>query len=77
MDFQKLFDAFMKNNGREPNFQEIMELEGLWHIVALKELYNPSTIQNLIYEDNPLIKLIPKLDDFEGASVSIPLKHKK
>ena len=39
---------------------------------ALKEHYTSDTVENLVYKDNPLLALMPKMEDFGGEN-SLPL----
>lgn len=40
---------------------------------ALKVLYDDQKIAKLFYEDNPLLALVPKFEDFGGASYPVPV----
>tara|TARA_Y100001938_G_scaffold97331_1_gene133197 strand:+ start:97 stop:1350 length:1254 start_codon:yes stop_codon:yes gene_type:complete len=40
---------------------------------ALKEHYKPLRVQNMVYQDNPLLALMPKYTKFGGENMPIPL----
>ena len=42
---------------------------------ALKAHYEPSgsVMKNLVYKDNPLLAMIPKMEKFGGKNLPIPL----
>lgn len=40
---------------------------------ALKELYDGQVIENLVYEDNPFLAMVPKKTDFGGKYKPIPI----
>lgn len=40
---------------------------------ALKTLYTDKKIENLVYKDNPLLALVPKMDRFVGENMKMPL----
>lgn len=40
---------------------------------ALKTLYTDKKIENLVYKDNPLLALMPKMERFFGENLKIPL----
>lgn len=42
---------------------------------ALKVHYTPQDVQNLVYEDNPFLAMVPKYTKFGGKNLPIPLKY--
>jgi len=40
---------------------------------ALKELYDDQKIANLVYKNNPFLAMVPKMDEFGGKYMPIPL----
>ena len=40
---------------------------------ALKAHYTDDTVMNLVYKDNPLLALMPKMENFGGKNLPIPL----
>lgn len=40
---------------------------------ALKEYYTDDKVLNMVYKDNPLLALMPKMEDFYGLNLPIPL----
>jgi len=40
---------------------------------ALKSLYTDEKIFNMVYSDNPLLALMPKMTNFEGKNLPIPI----
>lgn len=40
---------------------------------ALKEYYTDDRVENMVYKDNPALALMPKMEDFEGKSLPIPI----
>ena len=42
---------------------------------ALKEHYKPLTIKDMVYQDNPLLALMPKYERFGGENMPIPLQY--
>lgn len=40
---------------------------------ALKEVYTPDAVEDMVYKDNPLLALIPKDENFVGDSRVVPL----
>lgn len=40
---------------------------------GLKVLYTPEKVQDMTYQDNPLLALIPKSENFKGKSLVIPI----
>lgn len=40
---------------------------------ALKQHYTADRVENMVYMDNPLLALIPKMEDFGGKNLPIPL----
>lgn len=42
---------------------------------ALKEHYTDDRVENLVYKDNPLLALMPKMENFGGRNLPIPLIH--
>jgi hypothetical protein len=40
---------------------------------ALKELYDDQKIQNLVYKNNPFLAMVPKMEEFGGKYMPIPL----
>lgn len=40
---------------------------------ALKEHYTDDMVQDMVYKDNPLMALLPKMEDFGGRNLPIPL----
>ena len=40
---------------------------------ALKEHYKPLRVQNMVYQDNPLLAMMPKYTKFGGENMPIPL----
>lgn len=40
---------------------------------ALKQHYTDELVENLVYEDNPFLALIPKYEEFGGRNLPIPL----
>jgi hypothetical protein len=45
--------------------------------LTLKALYSGPMLKDLIYEENPFLKLIPKNDGFAGKSFPVPLIYGK
>ena len=41
---------------------------------ALKELYDDQKIANLVYKNNPFLAMVPKMEEFGGKYMPIPLK---
>lgn len=39
---------------------------------ALKQHYTADRVENMVYEDNPLMAMIPKMEDFGGRNLPIP-----
>ena len=44
---------------------------------ALKSHYTSDKVENSVYKDNPLFALIPKMEEFGGRNLPIPLIHGK
>jgi hypothetical protein len=42
---------------------------------ALKVKYTNDTIENMVYADNPLLAMMPKMEDFGGKNLPIPIIH--
>lgn len=42
---------------------------------ALKQYYTDETIYNMVYADNPLLAMMPKLEEFKGKNRPIPIIH--
>ena len=42
---------------------------------ALKDHYKPLRVQNMVYQDNPLLALMPKYTKFGGENMPIPLLY--
>ena len=42
---------------------------------ALKEHYKPLRVQNMVYQDNPLLAMMPKYTKFGGENMPIPLLY--
>lgn len=40
---------------------------------ALKEHYTDDRVENLVYEDNPLLALMPKMEEFGGRNLPVPI----
>jgi hypothetical protein len=40
---------------------------------ALKNHYTDDRVENMVYQDNPLLALLPKMEDFGGRNLPIPL----
>ena len=40
---------------------------------ALKEHYKPLRVKNMVYENNPLLALMPKYEKFGGENLPIPI----
>ena len=40
---------------------------------AMKEHYKPQRIKNMVYENNPLLALMPKYESFTGENLPIPI----
>ena len=40
---------------------------------ALKEHYKPQRVKNMVYENNPLLALMPKYEKFGGENMPIPI----
>ena len=40
---------------------------------ALKELYDDQKIANLVYKNNPFLAMVPKMEEFGGKYMPIPL----
>jgi hypothetical protein len=40
---------------------------------ALKQHYTDDMVLNLVYKDNPLLALMPKMESFGGKNLPIPL----
>jgi hypothetical protein len=40
---------------------------------ALKQHYTSDAVENLVYQDNPAMALMPKMEDFGGRNLPIPL----
>lgn len=40
---------------------------------ALKQHYTDEMIMNMVYEDNPMLALMPKMEDFGGRNLPIPI----
>lgn len=41
---------------------------------ALKQHYTADMIENLVYQDNPLLALLPKYEQFGGENLKLPIK---
>lgn len=41
----------------------------------LKELYTGQRVENLVYKDNPLLALLPKVETFKGRNMPLPLAY--
>ena len=41
----------------------------------LKELYNGQQVQNLVYKNNPLLALLPKMEEFYGRNHPLPITY--
>lgn len=39
----------------------------------LKELYNGQTVENLVYKNRPLLAMLPKMENFVGRNMPLPL----
>ena len=42
---------------------------------ALKDHYKPLRVQNMVYQDNPLLAIMPKYKKFGGENMPIPLLY--
>jgi len=42
---------------------------------ALKQHYTSDMVENMVYQDNPLLAMIPKYEDFGGKNLPIPLLY--
>jgi len=42
---------------------------------ALKRMYPANRIRDIVFKDNPFWALLPKADDFYGASISVPFSY--
>lgn len=40
---------------------------------ALKQYYTNDRVENMTYQDNPLLALIPKMESFGGKNLPIPI----
>ena len=50
-----------------------MSLDLISFASALKQHYTADRVENMVYMDNPLLALIPKMEDFGGKNLPIPL----
>lgn len=44
---------------------------------ALKEHYTSDRVENMVYMDNPLLAMMPKMEDFGGKNLPIPIIYGK
>lgn len=42
---------------------------------ALKDYYTPQEVQNMVYENNPFLALVPKKEDFYGRRLPVPVQY--
>lgn len=42
---------------------------------ALKQRYPSWKLQNLVYQDNPFLAMVPKVEDFTGSSYEVPVRY--
>lgn len=42
---------------------------------ALKQHYTTDRIENMVYQDNPLLALMPKYESFGGKNLPVPIKY--
>jgi hypothetical protein len=42
---------------------------------ALKAHYTPDRVENMVYQDNPLLAMIPKMESFGGKNLPIPILY--
>ena len=40
---------------------------------ALKSYYTRDKVENMVYKDNPFLAMVPKMEDFFGANLPIPI----
>lgn len=40
---------------------------------ALKQMYSPDKVKNMVYQDNPLLALLPKMENFVGENYVQPI----
>jgi hypothetical protein len=53
----------------------IMALDLTTFASALKVHYTSDRVENMTYQDNPLVALIPKMEDFGGKNLPIPILY--
>lgn len=52
-----------------------MSLDMTSFSAALKTLYTPAKIENMVYADHPLLAFMPKMEAFKGDSMAIPIRY--
>lgn len=50
-----------------------MSLDLVSFAAALKEHYTNDRVENMVYQDNPLLAMMPKMEDFGGKNLPIPI----
>ena len=44
---------------------------------ALKAHYTNDKVENMVYSENPLLALMPKMEDFGGKNLPVPIIYGK
>lgn len=50
-----------------------MSLDLTSFAAALKQHYTQDRVENMVYQDNPLLAMMPKMEDFGGKNLPIPI----
>ena len=54
-----------------------MSLDMTTFASALKQHYTNDRVENMVYQDNPLLAMMPKMSEFGGKNLPIPIIYGK